>query len=127
MLGYAYAGAGQRQNAEAMVQQLSANGSPDAVASLAIVQIALGDTTRALDNLERAARAAGMPLMVGEMVETRLGTTAALHVATLALLVLLPLSRPVVGDSFNYVMQISTIALQPDSHPPEGQKIEHQA
>ena len=31
--------------------------------------------------------------------------------AMLALLILLPLSRPVVGDSFNYVMQISTIAL----------------
>lgn len=31
--------------------------------------------------------------------------------ALLALLVLLPLSRPIVGGSFNYVMQISTIAL----------------
>ena len=57
MLGYAYAGAGQRQHAEAMALQLSVNGSPDAQASLAVVQIALGDTTRALDNLERAARA----------------------------------------------------------------------
>ncbi|MGH7639229.1 MAG: hypothetical protein ACREOK_16380, partial [Gemmatimonadaceae bacterium] len=57
MLGYAYAGAGQRQSAEAMALQLSANGSPDALASLAVVQIALGDTTGALDNLARAARA----------------------------------------------------------------------
>ena len=57
MLGYAYAGAGQRQSAEALALDLSRNGSPDAIASLAVVQIALGDTTRALDNLERAARA----------------------------------------------------------------------
>jgi predicted Zn-dependent protease len=57
MLGYAYAGAGQRQSAEALALDLSRNGTPDALASLAVIQIALGDTTRALDNLERAARA----------------------------------------------------------------------
>jgi TolB-like protein/Flp pilus assembly protein TadD len=57
MLGYAYAGAGQRQSAEGLALELSRNGAPDALASLAVVQIALGDTTRALDNLERAARA----------------------------------------------------------------------
>ena len=57
MLGYAYAGAGQRQSAEALAMELSRSGTPDAIASLAVVQIALGDTTGALDNLERAARA----------------------------------------------------------------------
>ena len=57
MLGYAYAGAGQRQSAEALALDLSRNGTPDAIASLAVVQIALGDTSGALDNLERAARA----------------------------------------------------------------------
>jgi serine/threonine-protein kinase len=57
MLGYAYAGAGQRQSAEALALDLSRSGTPDAIASLAVVQIALGDTTGALDNLERAARA----------------------------------------------------------------------
>ena len=57
MLGYAYASAGQRQSAEALSRELSRRGTPDALASLAIVQIGLGDTTGALDNLERAARA----------------------------------------------------------------------
>jgi serine/threonine-protein kinase len=57
MLGYAYATAGQRQSAEALATDLSRNGSADALASLAVVQVGLGDTTRALDNLERAARA----------------------------------------------------------------------
>jgi serine/threonine-protein kinase len=57
MLGYAYAGAGQRQSAEALALELQRSGTPDAIASLAVVQIALGDTTAALDNLERAARA----------------------------------------------------------------------
>ena len=57
MLGNAYIGAGQRQNAEALAAQLSQTGSPDALASLAVIQIALGDTANALTNLERAARA----------------------------------------------------------------------
>ena len=56
LLGYAYAASGQRQNAEAMVQQLTARGGPDGLGALAIVQIALGDTARALTNLESAAR-----------------------------------------------------------------------
>jgi hypothetical protein len=56
LLGYAYALAGQRQNAEAMMQQLTARGGPDGLGALAIVQIALGDTARALTNLESAAR-----------------------------------------------------------------------
>ena len=56
LLGYAYAAAGQRQNAEAMMQQLTARGGPDGLGALAIVQIALGDTARALTNLESAAR-----------------------------------------------------------------------
>jgi serine/threonine-protein kinase len=59
MLGYAYAGAGLRQNAEAMAQQLAAasRSNPDARGSLAVVQIALGDTAGALTLLENAARA----------------------------------------------------------------------
>jgi TolB-like protein/Tfp pilus assembly protein PilF len=59
MLGHAYAGAGLRQNAEAMAQQLAAAArqSPDAGGSLAVVQIALGDTASALTLLENAARA----------------------------------------------------------------------
>lgn len=56
MLGHAYALAGQRQNAEAMAQQLEAMRTADARGSLAVVQIALGDTARALTNLEAAAR-----------------------------------------------------------------------
>jgi serine/threonine-protein kinase len=57
MLGYAYAGAGQRQSAEVLALDLQRSGTPDAIASLAVVQIALGDTAAALNNLERAARA----------------------------------------------------------------------
>jgi len=57
MLGYAYAGAGQRQNADAMAQLLESSGTPDARGSLAVIQIGLGDTARALSNLESAARA----------------------------------------------------------------------
>ena len=57
MLGYAYAGAGLRPNAEAMAQQLAASGSGDAKGSLAMVQVALGDTARALTLFEEAARA----------------------------------------------------------------------
>jgi TolB-like protein/tetratricopeptide (TPR) repeat protein len=56
ILGYAYASAGQRQNAEAMMQQLITRGGPDGLGALAIVQIGLGDTARALTNLESAAR-----------------------------------------------------------------------
>jgi TolB-like protein/tRNA A-37 threonylcarbamoyl transferase component Bud32/tetratricopeptide (TPR) repeat protein len=56
VLGYAYAVGGQRQNAEAMAQTLSAKRDPDSQAALAVVQIGLGDTAQALTNLELAAR-----------------------------------------------------------------------
>jgi serine/threonine-protein kinase len=56
VLGYAYAVGGQRQNAEALAQQLAARDDPDSQGALAVVQIALGDTARALTNLESAAR-----------------------------------------------------------------------
>jgi tetratricopeptide (TPR) repeat protein len=56
ILGYAYAAAGQRQNADAMAQQLSARGDADAHGALSIVQLGLGDTARALTHLEQAAR-----------------------------------------------------------------------
>ena len=64
MLGNAYVGAGQRQNAEAVAAQLAQNGSPDALASMAVIQIALGDTASALTNLERAARSHASIFMV---------------------------------------------------------------
>jgi TolB-like protein/tetratricopeptide (TPR) repeat protein len=57
MLGYAYAVGGQRQNAEALAQQLTARRDADAHGALAIVHLGLGDTTRALTSLETAARA----------------------------------------------------------------------
>jgi TolB-like protein/tetratricopeptide (TPR) repeat protein len=57
MLGSAYAGAGLRQNAEAMAQQLAASGTPNAQASLASIHIALGDTAQALTLMESAVRA----------------------------------------------------------------------
>jgi serine/threonine-protein kinase len=56
MLGYAYAQGGQRQNADALAQQLAKRGDPDSRAALAVVQIGLGDTAQALTNLESAAR-----------------------------------------------------------------------
>ena len=56
LLGYAYAVGGQRQNAEALGQQLSVRPEPDARAALALLQIGLGDTARALDNMEAAVR-----------------------------------------------------------------------
>jgi eukaryotic-like serine/threonine-protein kinase len=57
VLGYAYAVGGQRQNADAMAQQLASKRDPDSQGALAVVQIGLGDTARALSNLEEAARA----------------------------------------------------------------------
>jgi serine/threonine-protein kinase len=57
VLGYAYAVGGQRQNADAMAQQLAKKLDPDSQGALALVQIGLGDTARALSNLEAAARA----------------------------------------------------------------------
>jgi TolB-like protein/tetratricopeptide (TPR) repeat protein len=57
VLGYAYAVGGQRQNADAMAQQLASKRDPDSQGALAVVQIGLGDTARALTNLEAAARA----------------------------------------------------------------------
>jgi TolB-like protein/Tfp pilus assembly protein PilF len=57
VLGYAYAVGGQRQNADAMAQQLAKKLDPDSQGALAVVQIGLGDTARALANLEGAARA----------------------------------------------------------------------
>lgn len=56
ILGYAYAAAGQRQNADAMAQQLSARGDADAHGALSVLQLGLGDTARALTHLEQAAR-----------------------------------------------------------------------
>jgi serine/threonine-protein kinase len=56
LLGYAYAVGGQRQNAEALAQQLALRKEVDAQASLAIVEIGLGDTARALTGMEAAAR-----------------------------------------------------------------------
>jgi Tfp pilus assembly protein PilF len=56
LLGYAYAVGGQRPNADAMAQQLMAKRDADSQAALAVVQLALGDTARALTNLEGAAR-----------------------------------------------------------------------
>jgi Flp pilus assembly protein TadD len=55
ILGYAYAVGGQRQNADALAQQLTTRGEADARAALAVVQLGLGDTAQALTNLENAA------------------------------------------------------------------------
>ena len=57
VLGYAYAFGGQRENAEGMAQLLAEKRDPNSQASLAMVLIALGDTSRALASLESAARA----------------------------------------------------------------------
>jgi TolB-like protein/tetratricopeptide (TPR) repeat protein len=54
LLGAAYAAAGQRQNGDAIAQQLVALTDGDSRGALALVQIALGDTAQALTNLERA-------------------------------------------------------------------------
>lgn len=56
ILGYAYAAGGQRQNADVLAQQLAARDTPDAYGALAMVQLGLGDTARALTSLEAAAR-----------------------------------------------------------------------
>ncbi|HMC54628.1 MAG TPA: protein kinase [Gemmatimonadaceae bacterium] len=56
LLGYAYAMGGQRQNAEDMVQQLTAKRDADSQAALGVVQLGLSDTARALTSLENAAR-----------------------------------------------------------------------
>jgi serine/threonine-protein kinase len=56
LLGAAYAAAGLRQNADAIAQQLAAGNDGDSRSALALVQITLGDTARALANIERAAR-----------------------------------------------------------------------
>jgi serine/threonine-protein kinase len=55
-LGYAYAAAGQRQQAESVAQELEARTDADSRAALAVTYIALGDSTRALRNLETAAQ-----------------------------------------------------------------------
>lgn len=57
MLGYAYAVGGQRQNADAMAQTLATKSDADSKGALAIVQVGLGDTARALTSLEAAAKA----------------------------------------------------------------------
>jgi len=57
LLGYAYAVGGQRQNAEAIAQQLAAREELDAQTAVAIVQMGLGDTASALTSMETAARA----------------------------------------------------------------------
>ena len=56
LLGYAYAVGGQRQNAEALAQQLAARRNADAYSSLAIIELGLGDTARALTSMEMAVR-----------------------------------------------------------------------
>jgi serine/threonine-protein kinase len=56
LLGYGYAVGGQRQNAEALAAQLAQRNEADAKAALGLVQIGLGDTARALSNLEEAVR-----------------------------------------------------------------------
>jgi eukaryotic-like serine/threonine-protein kinase len=56
LLGYAYAVGGQRQNAEALAQQLGLRKEAEAQAALALVQIGLGDTARALTSMDNAAR-----------------------------------------------------------------------
>jgi serine/threonine-protein kinase len=56
ILGYAYAAGGQRQNAEALAQQLVSRSDADARGAAAIIQLGLGDTSAALSNLEAAAR-----------------------------------------------------------------------
>jgi len=56
LLGYAYAANGQRQNADAMAQQLTTKRDADSQAALGVVQLALGDTARALTSLEAAVR-----------------------------------------------------------------------
>ena len=55
-LGYSYALGGQRQSAETIAQELDARTDADSRAALAVTQIALGDTARALRNLEVAAQ-----------------------------------------------------------------------
>ena len=55
-LGYSYAVAGQRQQAETVAQELEARSDADSRAALAVTYIALGDTARALRNLETAAQ-----------------------------------------------------------------------
>jgi eukaryotic-like serine/threonine-protein kinase len=56
-LGYAYAVGGQRQQAAGIAAELEARIDADSRAALAVTQIGLGDTTRALRNLESAAQA----------------------------------------------------------------------
>lgn len=56
-LGYSYARAGQRPQAETIAQELEARTDADSRAALAVTYIALGDTARALRNLETAAEA----------------------------------------------------------------------
>ena len=56
LLGYAYAVGGQRQNADAIAQQLMARRELDAQTALAIVQVGLGDTASALTAMENAVR-----------------------------------------------------------------------
>jgi TolB-like protein/Flp pilus assembly protein TadD len=56
MLAYAYAVGGQRQAAEVIAQRLEQRRDPDSRAALGSLQIGLGDTARALTNLETAAR-----------------------------------------------------------------------
>jgi TolB-like protein len=56
-LGYSYARGGQRPQAETIAQELEARLDADSRAALAVTYIALGDTARALRNLETAAEA----------------------------------------------------------------------
>ena len=55
LLGHAYARAQQGPSAAAIAGQLAAKADADSRATLAMVQIALGDTAQAMTNLEQAA------------------------------------------------------------------------
>ncbi|MBK7857391.1 MAG: dipeptide epimerase [Archangiaceae bacterium] len=66
--------------ADESVKQLSDLGALTGVAGINLKIAKLGGLTRCVE-LGRAAKARGMKLMMGGMVETRLGMTAAAHVA----------------------------------------------
>ncbi len=56
LLGYAYAMNGQRANADALASELATRRDPDAQAAVAMIQIGLADTARALSSMESALK-----------------------------------------------------------------------
>ena len=56
LLGYAYSMGGRRQAAEDLARQLARRSDADAMASLSLVQLGLGDTAASLTTLEGAAK-----------------------------------------------------------------------